>query len=89
MTACGKASQQQLIKQTPPRVDCKQEAGPLVKPLPPANQMIEVKDGEARISEVLADWISDLLGVADKRQELRSVEHKCLDDHERKGVITQ
>lgn len=51
--------------------------------------MIEVKEGEARLSQAAVDWILDVLGVADKRAELRRVEHECYDEHERKGVIRQ
>lgn len=90
MSGCKTLSTVPSIKQTPPRVSCKQAADPKVPPAPRASEWVEVdKDNHAVLSAVAVDWILDVLGVADKRSELRAAEHACYDDHERKGVITQ
>ncbi len=43
----------------------------------------------AVLSERATLWIIDVLSVAETRKELRDVEHKCLDDAEKKGLIKQ
>lgn len=47
------------------------------------------KQGAARLSRKAALWIADVLGVTEKLRGLRAVEHKCLDDLEARGLITQ
>ena len=48
-------------------------------------------DGQdrARLSEKAVSWIRDILALLDKEREYRKVEHGCLDEHEKKGDITQ
>jgi hypothetical protein len=48
-------------------------------------------DGQdkARLSEKAVSWIRDLLGIIDKEREYRGIEHRCLDEHEKRGDITQ
>ena len=85
MTACSRQSTGPYVKPTPPRVDCKKQATP---PIPPAPRKEEwVLDG--MLSERAALWVVELLGIADMERELRGVEHDCLDDHEKRGVIVQ
>ena len=45
--------------------------------------------GTARLSRKAALWIAEALGVSEKLRGLRSIEHKCLDDLEKRGLITQ
>ena len=45
--------------------------------------------GAARLSRKAALWIADVLGVTEKLRGLRAVEHNCLDELEKRGLITQ
>jgi hypothetical protein len=96
MTACRTVSTQPSVKPTPPRVSCKQQAAPDVKPAPRKSEWVEwlpprpgEQQGTARLSEKAALWIADTLGVVDTLRGLRKVEHGCLDEAEKKGLIQQ
>ena len=45
--------------------------------------------GAALLSEKAATWIAEVLAGRREERELRRIEHKCLDDHEAKGLIRQ
>lgn len=45
--------------------------------------------GAARLSRKAALWIAEALGVSEKLRGLRAVEHNCLDELEKRGLITQ
>ena len=46
-------------------------------------------EGEARLSEKAVNFVLDLFAWGTTVQSLRNVEHKCLDEHEAKGLIRQ
>jgi len=46
-------------------------------------------DSFGRLSQEAATWIADLLGVVEKERSARSHEHRCLDEHEKRGLISQ
>lgn len=46
-------------------------------------------DSFGRLSREAATWIADLLGVVEKERALRAREHQCLDEHEKRGLISQ
>ena len=48
-----------------------------------------VTQGAAVLSEHAATWIVDVLGTIEKLRGVRAAEHKCLDNLEKKGLITQ
>lgn len=96
MTACKTVSTQPSVKPTPPRVSCKQQDVEAVRPAPRKDEWVEwlpprpgEQQGVARLSEKAALWIADVLGVTDKLRGLRKVEHDCLDEAEKKGLIQQ
>ena len=96
MTACKTVSTVPSVAPTPPEVRCKQPASPPIPAAPRKDKWLEwlpplpgEKQGVARLSESAARWIVDVLGVAEKREGLRNVEHECLDALEKKGLITQ
>lgn len=45
--------------------------------------------GMAVLSEKAASWIIDVLGIVQQEKGLRKVEHDCLDNAEKKGLIQQ
>lgn len=84
------------VEATPPEVRCKQQDAPAVSRAPRGDEWIDwtpPKPGEtqgaARLSRKAALWVAEVLGVTEKLRGLRTVEHKCLDDLEKKGLITQ
>lgn len=84
------------VEASPPEVRCKQQDAPAVPRAPRGNEWIDwtpPKPGEtqgaARLSRKAALWVAEVLGVTEKLRGLRTVEHKCLDDLEKKGLITQ
>jgi hypothetical protein len=84
------------LKQEAPEVRCKKDAGPVVPVEPKADEWIEWNpprpgkvEGEARLSEKAVNFVIDLLGWGMTIESLRKVEHKCLDEHEAKGLIRQ
>lgn len=96
MTACKTVSTPPSVKPTPPRVSCKQQAVEAVRPAPRADEWVEwmppspgADQGAARLSEKAALWIADVLGVTNKLRALRAVEHGCLDEAEKRGLIQQ
>lgn len=46
-------------------------------------------DGVAMLSQQASTWLVDVLGLLDKERALRAEEHRCLDEHEKRGVIKQ
>lgn len=67
-----------------------------VRPAPRKDEWVEWRpslpgqpQGVARLSEKASLWIVDLLGVTNKLRSLRKVEHDCLDEAEKKGLIVQ
>lgn len=81
----------------PPEVRCKQEDDPDVSPAPREDEWIdytpprpgESGPGATRLSEAAVAWILDAMGVVRKQKGLRKVEHNCLDESEKKGLIRQ
>lgn len=75
-------------------MSCKQPETKIVARAPRADEWVDsvpTLDGQdkARLSETAVAWIRDLLGIVDKEREYRGIEHRCLDEHERKGDILQ
>ena len=99
MTACKSGSPKRelpQLKPEAPEVRCKQPAGPTLPKGPAADEWIEWNPprpgktaGEARLSEKAVIWIIDVLTVVRVSDGLRSTEHRCLDEHEAKGMIRQ
>ena len=82
------------IQPTPPVVDCKQPATSPISAAPAADQWVDATPGVmgagmARLSEKAAVWIIELLGTVKKERDYRKIEHECLDEHEKKGLIRQ
>lgn len=84
------------LKPEAPEVRCKQEPGPIVSKAPRADEWVEWRPprpgstfGDARLSKQAVEWITELLAALRVVEGLRGVEHKCLDDHEAKGLIRQ
>lgn len=46
-------------------------------------------DSFGRLSQEAATWIAGLLGAVEKERALRAREHQCLDEHEKRGLISQ
>ena len=100
MTACktGSSVPSKLLTVEPekPEVRCKQQAAPTVRSPPAASEWVEWRpptpgqaQGTARLSEAAVLWIAETLAVTATLRELRRVEHECLDDAERRGLIRQ
>ena len=96
ISACKTTSTLPSVEPTPPEVRCKQQDAPAVSRAPRGDEWIDwtpPKPGEtqgaARLSRKAALWVAEVLGVTEKLRGLRTVEHKCLDDLEKKGLITQ
>ena len=70
----------------PTPVRCKQPATAPVPAPPAADGWV---DSFGRLSQEAATWIADLLGVVEKERALRAHEHRCLDEHEKRGLISQ
>lgn len=75
---------------------CKQQAAPQVPRAPRSDQWIEwappapgEAQGAARLSRRASLWIAETLAVIEKLRGLRTVEHGCLDELEKRGLITQ
>ena len=83
---CKTTSMPPLIEPIAPVVDCQQPATPAIARAPRSGDWVDVA---GRLSERAATWIAELLGTVDKERELRSIEHACLDEHERRGDIRQ
>lgn len=84
------------VPPTTPEVRCKQPAGRAVPAEPAASEWIawlpattQFPNGVAVLSEKAAAWIVDVLGVVQQEKGLRKVEHDCLDNAEKKGLIQQ
>lgn len=84
------------VKPTAPQVRCKQQAAPDISPAPRSDEWIEYtppkpgeSQGAARLSERAVVWIVDAMSVVTKLRGLRTVEHECLDEAEKKGLIRQ
>lgn len=84
------------MKPITPRVSCKQQLLPAIPAAPKGNEWVEwlppspaQVNGSARLSAKAATWIVELLGYTRKVNELRAVEHNCLDEAEKKGLIQQ
>ena len=80
-----------------PEVRCKQPTGPVVPPLPRADEWVEwvpPRPGvagtvEARLSEKAANWVIESLSVQRVIYGYRAIEHECLDRLEAEGLIRQ
>lgn len=88
--------QTQTIKQNVSEVRCKQGASKEVPPEPRDTEWVTyyppsppATQGMAVLSEKAVLWIIDVLSVAKERKDLRQVEHDCLDQAEKKGLIRQ
>lgn len=75
---------------------CKQQAAPQVPRAPRSDQWVEwappapgEAQGAARLSRRASLWIAETLAVIEKLRGLRTVEHGCLDELEKRGLITQ
>ena len=84
------------VEASPPEVRCKQQAAPQVPRAPRSDQWIEwappapgEAQGAARLSRRASLWIAETLTVLEKLRGLRAVEHGCLDELEKRGLITQ
>lgn len=89
-------SEKLTVKPTAPQVRCKQQAAPGIHAAPRSDEWIEsvpARPGAsaeaARLSEKAVAWIVDTMGVVTKLRGLREVEHACLDEAEKKGLIRQ
>lgn len=89
LTACSGVSTKRYVAPEPPQVRCQKQQGPLLTAQPAADEWVAVKDGMATLSEQAALWIVDVLGVLQTERGLRAEEHRCLDDHEKRGLIRQ
>lgn len=84
------------VEATPPEVRCKQQDAPAVPRAPRGNEWIDwtppglgETQGAARLSRKAALWIAETMAVVEKLRGLRTVEHTCLDELEKRGLITQ
>ncbi len=86
------------VRPTPPVVSCKQPAGPDIPPAPREDEWIEFipplagvsgAQGVARLSERAVTWIIEAVTVTRKEKALRKIEHDCLDEAEKQGLIRQ
>lgn len=96
LSSCAAVRPTPTVEAASPEVRCKQPPTAPVPAAPRKDKWIEwrpplpgEKQGVARLSEAAARWIVDVLGIAEKEKGLRAVEHKCLDDLEKQGLITQ
>lgn len=94
MTACSGASNSEWIKPDPPRVSCKQPRDETTPAAPKAGEWVQrttTPDGKeaAWLSEKGATFIADILALLRSERAVRGVEHGCLDDAEKKGLIRQ
>ena len=96
ISACKTTSTLPSVEQTPPEVRCKQQDAPAVPRAPRDSEWIEwtppqpgKAQGDARLSRKAVLWIAEALGVTEKLRGLRAVEHNCLDELEKRGLITQ
>lgn len=69
-------------------------ATPVLPALPGKNEWVQwepsVKgQGRARLSQAASNYVLDMLTWAQTVAGLRSTEHQCLDEHEKKGLIRQ
>lgn len=92
--ACNTSSKLLLPERTDsplqaPTVDCKQPATPPIAMPPCAACWVTPVNGVAQLSQQAASWIVELLGTVDKERALRAEEHRCLDEHEARGIIKQ
>lgn len=95
MTGCNGASNSEWIKPEPPRVSCKQARDETTPAAPRADEWVArapAPDGRGEavwLSEKGAAFIADLLALLRGERAIRGVEHGCLDDSEKKGLIVQ
>jgi hypothetical protein len=85
-----------VVEAAPPEVRCKQQDAPAVPRAPRGNEWIDwtppglgETQGAARLSRKAALWIAETMAVVEKLRGLRTVEHTCLDELEKRGLITQ
>jgi hypothetical protein len=86
ISACKPASTRPSIEPTAPEIHCKQPATPPISKAPREEDWV---DQFGQLSEVAANWISELLGTVNQERKFRDIEHRCLDDHEKRGDIRQ
>lgn len=80
-----------------PEVRCAQNDDPVPPAAPKSHEWVTwlppkpgARDGgSAVLSERAATWIVDVMNAFEKLRGVRHAEHKCLDDLEAKGLITQ
>ena len=96
ISACKTTSTLPSVEPTPPEVRCKQQDAPAVPRAPRGNEWIDwtppglgETQGAARLSRKAALWIAETMAVVEKLRGLRTVEHTCLDELEKRGLITQ
>ncbi len=68
---------------------CQQPATPPIPDAPCSDCWVGLVDGVVQLSQSAATWVVEVLGTLDKERELRAEEHRCLDEHERRGIIKQ
>lgn len=97
MSACRSVSTRPSIEPTPPVVRCKQSGVGPVRAAPRRDEWLAYAPpkpgatgpGAAYLSEAAAAWIVDVLAAVEKLRGVQAVTDKCLDDHEKKGLIRQ
>lgn len=96
ISGCKTTSTLPSVEPTPPEVRCKQQSAPAVPRAPRGNEWIDwtppavgKTQGAARLSRKAVLWIAETMGVVEKLRGLRTVEHDCLDELEKRGLITQ
>lgn len=77
-------------------VRCKQQDAPDLAPAPREDEWVQYVPplpgfslGAAMLSERAVVWVIDAATVVRKLRGLRQVEHDCLDEAEKKGLIKQ
>ena len=94
ISACKTSSSAATIKPTPPRVDC-QLPDPKGYGRPPkANEWLQYTPelngpGVATLSRKAAAWINEVQAAYARLRVTREDEHKCIDEHVDKGVISK
>lgn len=90
ISACKTNSIKPSVPQTVSEVRCKQPATPPIAAAPGAAEWVSCDTpASCRLSEHAVTWIAELLGTVIKERALRKVEHDCLDDAEKRGLIQQ
>ena len=94
MTACNRKSSAAIVKPTPPRVDCQLPDPKGYGKPPKANEWVQFTPelngpGVATLSRKAALWINELQAAYARLATTRKDEHKCIDEHVDKGVISK